>query len=288
VRTDQFGTVREAWNAYEELSYDQIAAVYGGLPPLAPTTRLLPIDTFYSLADAAIFLSVTAATAGVGERVDAWLRTRSAIDKIHSSGFVYEKIESAPRTFLPDAYTVEPLLAAIRDHGYAPFLVTNSPQRYADALLAALRAPAKAFTFAVYDARKPHFFHRAESGPLTTSTGEFADNCYSRGNLHELERVQRLHGLNILYVGDHIYGDIIRASRLRGWRTLLVVPELDLAQNSPFRTSDGALSQFGWQVLRYSWAYGASVRALESALPLTSESGLSIKLPHEAESLGEC
>lgn len=33
-------------------------------------------------------------------------------------------------------------------------------------------------------------------------------------------------GLQVLYVGDHIYGDILRSKKTLGWRTMLVVPEL--------------------------------------------------------------
>ena len=32
--------------------------------------------------------------------------------------------------------------------------------------------------------------------------------------------------LQVLYVGDHIYGDILRSKKTLGWRTMLVVPEL--------------------------------------------------------------
>ena len=33
--------------------------------------------------------------------------------------------------------------------------------------------------------------------------------------------------LQVLYVGDHIYGDILRSKKTLGWRTMLVVPELE-------------------------------------------------------------
>ena len=33
-------------------------------------------------------------------------------------------------------------------------------------------------------------------------------------------------GSQVLYVGDHIYGDILRSKKTLGWRTMLVVPEL--------------------------------------------------------------
>jgi len=34
-------------------------------------------------------------------------------------------------------------------------------------------------------------------------------------------------GERILYVGDHMYSDILRSKRSLGWRTCLVVPELE-------------------------------------------------------------
>jgi 5'-nucleotidase len=33
-------------------------------------------------------------------------------------------------------------------------------------------------------------------------------------------------GRDVMYVGDHIFGDILKSKKKRGWRTFLVVPEL--------------------------------------------------------------
>lgn len=33
-------------------------------------------------------------------------------------------------------------------------------------------------------------------------------------------------GKDVLYIGDHIYGDILKSKKTRGWRTFLIVPEL--------------------------------------------------------------
>ena len=33
-------------------------------------------------------------------------------------------------------------------------------------------------------------------------------------------------GKDVLYAGDHIFGDVLKSKKLRGWRTYLVVPEL--------------------------------------------------------------
>jgi hypothetical protein len=36
-----------------------------------------------------------------------------------------------------------------------------------------------------------------------------------------------LQGNQVLYVGDHIYADIIKSKKKNAWRNLLVVPELE-------------------------------------------------------------
>ncbi|KAK9271229.1 hypothetical protein L1049_026819 [Liquidambar formosana] len=47
----------------------------------------------------------------------------------------------------------------------------------------------------------------------------------SVGHLHKLLAIES--SSQVLYVGDHIYGDILRSKKVLGWRTMLVVPELE-------------------------------------------------------------
>jgi 5'-nucleotidase len=50
---------------------------------------------------------------------------------------------------------------------------------------------------------------------------------YAGGNRGDLERMTGAAGDRILYVGDHIYGDILRSKKSSLWRTCLVVEELE-------------------------------------------------------------
>ncbi|XAR64122.1 5'-nucleotidase [Bertholletia excelsa] len=45
------------------------------------------------------------------------------------------------------------------------------------------------------------------------------------GHLHKLLNIES--SSQVIYVGDHIYGDILRSKKILGWRTMLVVPELE-------------------------------------------------------------
>jgi hypothetical protein len=70
-------------------------------------------------------------------------------------------------------------------------------------------------------------------------------------------------GTEVLYVGDHIYGDILRSKKSLGWRTMLVVPELeaelDILSRSggamaELRTLRGARDALEDQIQRLEWA----------------------------------
>ncbi|EYC10713.1 hypothetical protein Y032_0054g2511 [Ancylostoma ceylanicum] len=61
----------------------------------------------------------------------------------------------------------------------------------------------------------------SHSGPLKRG------DVYSRGCAAEFIQRMGLAGKDILYVGDHIFGDVLKSKKVGGWRTLLIVPELD-------------------------------------------------------------
>ena len=52
-------------------------------------------------------------------------------------------------------------------------------------------------------------------------------HIYQGGNLADLERGLGVHGDQILYVGDHIYGDILRSKKDSAWRTAMIIQELE-------------------------------------------------------------
>ena len=56
-----------------------------------------------------------------------------------------------------------------------------------------------------------------------------ACKVFQGGNYKILNRMLNLDDANseILYVGDHIYGDILKSKKTLGWRTMLIVPEME-------------------------------------------------------------
>jgi 5'-nucleotidase len=51
-------------------------------------------------------------------------------------------------------------------------------------------------------------------------------NVYSGGSSDAVTKLFNAKGKDIMYIGDHIFGDILKSKKENGWRTVLVVPEL--------------------------------------------------------------
>lgn len=61
---------------------------------------------------------------------------------------------------------------------------------------------------------------------VTMQAGDW--KVFQGGNYMDLHRMLGIKsGTEVLYVGDHIYGDILKSKKTLGWRTMLVVPELE-------------------------------------------------------------
>ncbi|XP_057164746.1 cytosolic purine 5'-nucleotidase isoform X7 [Ursus arctos] len=93
------------------------------------------------------------------------------------------------------------------------------------------------FDLILVDARKPLFFGEGtvlrqvdtKTGKLKigTYTGPLQHGIvYSGGSSDTVCDLLGAKGKDILYIGDHIFGDILKSKKRQGWRTFLVIPEL--------------------------------------------------------------
>jgi 5'-nucleotidase len=90
-------------------------------------------------------------------------------------------------------------------------------------------------------AGKPAFFNElrpfvlidsATGAPLSNGNGESIkhlsrDKVYQAGNVVAFEQLTGIKGEQVLYIGDHIYGDILRLRKQHMWRTAMVLQELE-------------------------------------------------------------
>src|SRR5690606_37276605 len=83
-------------------------------------------------------------------------------------------------------------------------------------------------------AQKPRFFYdnlkllkvNPKDGTMTNYDEALKPGVYQGGSAGSFEAALGVSGDDILYIGDHIYGDILRLKKDSNWRTALVLEEL--------------------------------------------------------------
>lgn len=142
------------------------------------------------------------------------------------------------------------VLSRIRESGAKLFLLTNSDYNFTDRIMTFLfdfphgakpeephRDWKTYFDTIVVDARKPLFFGEGTIlRQVDTTTGALrvgthmgplqVNQVYSGGSCDVFTKLIGAKGKDVLYVGDHIFGDILKSKKIRGWRTFLIIPEL--------------------------------------------------------------
>jgi FMN phosphatase YigB (HAD superfamily) len=176
---------------------------------------------------------------------------RTAIDEAHRD----DTLKSVIKANIPAYIIKDPLLAEtlhkFRSSGKKLFLLTNSLWDYTNVIMQyLLDGERKAyptwrnyFDIVIVGGAKPAFFQEQRPfvmiDPITgaivkTAAGEAVevkqltrDKIYQGGNVQAFEQMTSIKGEHALYIGDHIYGDILRLRKAHMWRTAMVLQELE-------------------------------------------------------------
>ncbi len=156
---------------------------------------------------------------------------RWAIDTTHRNGEMKAEILQHRDFFIPQRPQLALALDRLKRAGKKLFLLTNSEWTFTDGVLGHLfngldeARPhwTDYFDLIVVSSRKPLFFTDSlEAEPISGHP-----RAFTGGSTAWLEAQLQAQGEQILYVGDHIYGDVLRSKKNASWRTLLLVPELE-------------------------------------------------------------
>ncbi|PNF14119.1 Cytosolic purine 5'-nucleotidase [Cryptotermes secundus] len=175
---------------------------------------------------------------------------RNAVDWVHIQGDLKSQTIKNLDEYVKKDERLPMFLTRIRESGAKVFLLTNSDYRFTDEIMTYLfdfphgarpdephRDWKTYFDTIVVDARKPLFFGEGTIlRQVDTSTGALKigthmgplqkGQVYSGGSCDVFTELIGAKGKDVLYIGDHIFGDILKSKKIRGWRTFLIVPEL--------------------------------------------------------------
>jgi 5'-nucleotidase len=250
VKPTRFGYIVRAQHGGHALSYEQVRDQYGSTSVDLEEDRWQFLHTLFSLSEGCLYLQCTdlldrGLIAGTLGYRDLYRTIRKAISEVHTRGELKREIISSPERFVVPDPDVGMTLLDQKSAGKVLMLVSNSDWRYANAILTFAIDPflpdrltwRDLFDFVIVEARKPRFFlgQQAvfvmvdENEGLLQSHGEqlVRGAIHIGGDARRVEESLGLSGAEILYVGDHMFGDVnVSKSTLR-WRTGLVVRELE-------------------------------------------------------------
>jgi HAD superfamily 5'-nucleotidase-like hydrolase len=252
-KMDRHAYVGRCYHGFRELDHDERRAAYRNEKINLSSDRFEWIDTLFGLPEAVMYTTLVDwadRQTGTVDYDKLFGDIRTAIDEAHRD----DTLKSVIKADLPTYIAKDPLLGEtlhkFRSSGKKLFLLTNSLYDYTSVVMSyLLDGERKAyptwrnyFDIVIVGGAKPAFFNElrpfvqidpvsGEPVPTNGPNGEIKhlsrDKIYQGGNVVAFEQMTGIRGDQVLYIGDHIYGDILRLRKAHMWRTAMVLQELE-------------------------------------------------------------
>ena len=253
LKIDAYGYVARVRQGGRLLHRDERRTAYKRGRIRLGASRYRVVDTLFDLPEGSLYTELIALKDRHPELITASYRQlfddiREAIDTIHRDGSLKSRIMAdIPRYFVRDE-SLETTLRRLKEEDKKLFLLTNSEPEYTAAVMShILDSPQGEWTgildLVICTSQKPAFFLTKGKGrPLPRKGLPGLDNtdgiCFTGGDAFFLESKLGVLGDAILYFGDHTYGDILRSKKSVGWRTAMIVPEVEREIKGAARVGD--------------------------------------------------
>jgi len=248
VKANRFGYVTQAAHGTAMLSHEQQRKTYSQVWVDLGEPRWVFLNTLFSLSEACIYgqlvdLCDRGEIDGKPSYRELYRIVSDNINAAHLEGQLKAEIIADPERFVKLDPDLPQTLLDLKRAGKKLFLATNSEWSYTRPMMRyAFNGRLgelgwrDLFDLVIVEAKKPAFFERSapffeifdEEGNERPLQGALRPGVIYRGG--DAEAVQRHFGMDggeILYVGDHVYADVHVSSRIRRWRTALVLRELE-------------------------------------------------------------
>lgn len=254
LKMDRHGYVGRVYHGRTMLTRPERKAIYRSQRVGRERERFSYVDTMFSLPEVTLYAAIVDlldskpeawGAGGPPDYTAAWNAVRTAIDLAHQDDSIKSRIKADVAAHFDKDPDLAPALHKLRSAGKKLFVLTNSYYPYTNAVMSYLLGDeddayedwTAYFDWIICGSRKPGFFNGSEPFWLIDrETGKRAlkpvsepakGRIYEGGNQIGLQSAIGVAPDEILYVGDHIYGDIVQSKKTSGWRTALVVEELE-------------------------------------------------------------
>lgn len=246
LKLSRYGAIRQSYHGTKPIDYDEQKKIYRSVYVDLKDPNYMVIDTSFSIAFCVLFSQLVDLKDIHPDAFPTYaemaLDVLNCVDKVHADGSLKKIISDDLKHYvLKDQSVVKGLQHFIK-HGKKIFILTNSDYFYSKLLLDYAINPfleadqtwKDLFQYVITLASKPRFFYdnpkflaiNSDNGTMTNYYGKIVPGVYQGGCARKFTEDLAISGEEILYIGDHIYGDILRLKKDCNWRTALVVEEL--------------------------------------------------------------
>lgn len=248
LKLSTYSKVKHAYHGLKEMDYKDQQKIYQGLTiDLNDSSRYAIVDTTFSISYCVLYMQIVEMKDAHPELNFPDYKTIEedllyCLDISHRDGTLKNQVKlDLAKYILPDEETVM-ALERFKKHGKKLWVVTNSDYSYTRLLLDFAINPylknhkhwSELFNIVITLSAKPRFFTDSMpllkvdpvTGLMSNHHGEIEDGIYQGGSAESIQKCAGLSGEQILYLGDHIYGDVLTIKKTCNWRTALVIEEL--------------------------------------------------------------
>ena len=245
LKVSRFGKVKAATHGTLPMPFNVQQSIYSNCVIDLNDPNIQSLDTAFSISHGVLFgqlvdlkdqgLSLPSYTV-ISEDIKAM------IDYAHSDGTLKGMVRKNLKKYIVVDPEVAKLLERYKRYGKKLWVITNSDYNYTDLLLSHTIDPfledhknwRELFDLTITQSCKPHFFTGKnaflkidpETELMSNHFGPVTEGIFQGGCTGKLQNDLGLDGDEILYLGDHIYGDVVTIKKTFNWRTALVLEPL--------------------------------------------------------------
>ncbi len=246
LKLSRYGAIRQSYHGTTLIDFNEQKRFYRSIYVDLNDPNYMAIDTSFSIAFCVLYAQLVDFKDKSPSDFPSYsiiaADVLAAVDIVHANGSLKKQISENLDYYVIREKAVIDGLKRYIEHGKKIFVLTNSDYPYTNLLLNYAINPflnegetwQDIFEYVITLANKPRFFYdnlkflfiNQETSTMTNISGPIKPGVYQGGNAKKFTDDLKLNGDEILYIGDHIYGDILRLKKDCNWRTALVVEEL--------------------------------------------------------------
>ncbi len=246
IKLDSHGRIKATYHGTKPLEFQKQQELYRGHYVDLSEDRYSSIDTTFSIAYGSMFCQLVDLKDQFPDEFPTYPQieedTLWALDISHRDDSLKSAVRNDLKKYIIQDENTPKMLERFKKYNKKLWLITNSDFEYTKLLLEFTIDPflkehknwEDLFDLVITSSSKPSFFTNhnrflkidTATGSMTNTDGPFTKGVFQGGNAQALQKEMGCSGDQILYLGDHIYGDILSLKKTCNWRTALVIEEL--------------------------------------------------------------